>query len=190
MRRGHIFLIIFSTVVLSFLTNPVNKSNAFVKKNTVPDISEFAETEDAAPVIIDEYKNDGEEGNDEPYKLNWRLLEQISYSEKVTSKHPEPILYPTVNATLKKLKGKVVELNGFVIPIDNNMYALSKNIMASCFFCGMAGPETISGIKFKGKTPRLKTDQRITVRGTFRFNETNPDDWIYHVEDAIIISGK
>lgn len=125
---------------------------------------------------------------DEPYTLNWKLLSDIEYSEIKDSIYPEGIMYPKVNTKLKTLLGREVVLKGYVIPIDEESYAISKNQMASCFFCGAAGPESISGINFKdGNTQRLKTDKFITVKGIFRYNETNPDDWIYNIDGVVVI---
>ena len=76
----------------------------------------------------------------------------------------------------------------FIVPIDNKSYSLSKNVFAACFFCGKSGPETIAGIKFKGTTPKLKTDTYVTLKGTFRYNETDVEDWIYHIENAEIVA--
>ena len=80
-------------------------------------------------------------------------------------------------------------MTGFVIPIDNTNYALSKNVFASCFFCGKAGPETIMGIKFRNQKTKLKTDQYVTLEGTLRLNDADVEDWIYHIEDAVIVKG-
>jgi len=76
------------------------------------------------------------------------------------------------------------------VPIDSKNYALSKNVFASCFFCGKSGPETIAGLKFKGKLPKLKTDTYLTIKGTFKVNETDVDNWIYNIENAEIVSNK
>ncbi|MFY7810640.1 MAG: hypothetical protein ACOVQ2_02805 [Flavobacterium sp.] len=122
-----------------------------------------------------------------PDTINWKLLGVINYKKKPHKDFPEGVLFPKVNATLKMLKGKKVILTGFIVPIDNTSYALSKTVFASCFFCGKAGPETIAGLKFKGKTPKLKTDTYATIEGTFRYNETDVDDWIYHLDDAVIV---
>jgi len=45
------------------------------------------------------------------------------------------------------------------------------------------------GIKFRGGNPKLRTDQYVTLEGTFRYNDANVDDWIYHIEDAVIVKG-
>ncbi len=120
--------------------------------------------------------------------LSWKLLGQIKYIKKASPDYPEGVMYPVVNSTLKTKQGKPIVMSGFIIPIDNKSYALSKNVFASCFFCGQAGPETIMGIKFKNAGTKLKTDQYVTLSGTFRYNDANVDDWIYHIENAVVVS--
>lgn len=124
----------------------------------------------------------------DPEELTWNLLGQIKFVSKKDPRYGE-ISFPVVNTKLKGLKGQKIRMTGFIVPIDNKTYALSKNVFASCFFCGQAGPETIMGIVFKGETPKLKTDQYVTLEGNFRYNENDVDDWIYHIENAVIIKG-
>ena len=121
--------------------------------------------------------------------LNWKLLGMIKFIKKPDKEYGE-VMYPQVSPLLKQKAGKQIAISGFIIPIDNTTYALSKNVFASCFFCGQAGPETIMGIKFKGQTPKLKTDQYVTLVGTFRINENDVEDWIYHIDNAVIVKGK
>jgi hypothetical protein len=121
--------------------------------------------------------------------LTWKLLAQIKYLKKPSKDYPEGVMYPVVNPTLKAKNKKAITMSGFIIPIDNKNYALSKNVFASCFFCGQAGPETIMGIKFKNPGIKLKTDQYVTLQGTFRYNDSDVDDWIYHIENAVITKG-
>ena len=121
--------------------------------------------------------------------LTWKLLGRIDYKKKPSKEYPEGVMYPIINSTLKAKNKKEIVMTGFIIPIDNKTYALSKNVFASCFFCGQAGPETIMGIKFKDPSTRLKTDQYVTLKGTFRYNDSDVNDWIYHIENAIIVDG-
>lgn len=125
----------------------------------------------------------------EPDTLSWKLLGVIKFIKKPDKDYPEGVMFPIVNSTLKEKNKKKIVMSGFIIPIDNVSFALSKNVFASCFFCGQAGPETIMGIKFKGATPKLKTDQYVTMEGTFRYNDSDVNDWIYHIENAVIIKG-
>jgi len=122
-------------------------------------------------------------------EVTWKLLGQIDFIKKKNPHYGE-VMYPMVNGTLKALQGKKIKASGFIVPIDSKSYALSKNVFAQCFFCGNAGPETIMGIKFKGSTPRLKTDTYVTMEGTFRYNADDIDDWIYHIENAVITHQK
>ncbi|MFA5556379.1 MAG: hypothetical protein WCY06_02730 [Flavobacteriaceae bacterium] len=124
-----------------------------------------------------------------PETITWSLLGKIKYENREHKDYPDGVMYPLVNEELKAKKGKKISISGFIIPIDNENYALSKNVFAQCFFCGQAGPETIMGIKFKDLKKRLKTDQYVTLEGTFRYNETDVEDWIYHIENAIITKG-
>jgi len=39
-------------------------------------------------------------------------------------------------------------------------------------------------------TPKLKTDQYVTLVGTFRINENDVEDWIYHIDNAEIVKGR
>lgn len=121
--------------------------------------------------------------------LTWKLLAQIKYLKKPSKDYPEGVMYPVINPTLKTKNKKPITMSGFIIPIDNKNYALSKNVFASCFFCGQAGPETIMGIKFKNPATKLKTDQYVTIQGNFRYNDADVDDWIYHIDNAVITKG-
>jgi uncharacterized membrane protein YcgQ (UPF0703/DUF1980 family) len=121
--------------------------------------------------------------------LTWKLLGEIKYLKKKHASYGE-VDFPIINSKLKKLAKKTIVMSGFIVPIDNKNYALSKNVFASCFFCGKSGPETIMGIKFKGATPKLKTDTYLTIKGTFRPNEDDVEDWIYNCDNAEIVEGK
>ena len=119
--------------------------------------------------------------------LTWKMLGDIKYTRKKHATYGE-VEFPQVNMKLKTMQKKTVYMSGFIVPIDNKSYALSKNVFAACFFCGKSGPENIAGIKFKGTTPKLKTDTYVTLKGTFRYNETDVEDWIYHIENAEIVA--
>jgi hypothetical protein len=121
--------------------------------------------------------------------ITWKMLGVIKFVKKPHPEYKEGVMFPVINASVKAKGKKRVLLSGFIIPVDPTTFALSKNVFASCFFCGQAGPETITGIKFRGKTPKLKTDQYVTLEGVFRYNDTDVDDWIYHIEDAVIVKG-
>lgn len=173
-----VFFLVSDATFLSERNLTIKEADAPVaqKASFLPEIKAFSEFESKSFVAID--------------TLNWKLLGAIKFVKKPSKDYPDGVMFPIVNSTLKAKNKKRIAMSGFIVPIDNTTYALSKNVFAACFFCGQAGPETIMGIKFKGSTPKLKTDQYVTLEGNFRINESDVEDWIYHIEDAVIVKGK
>ncbi|WP_417887065.1 hypothetical protein [Zunongwangia sp.] len=136
---------------------------------------------------VSETANKASEISGDTVKLSWQLLANIDYVEEKTEDYPGGVLNPIINFQLKNLKNHYIEISGYVVPMDENSYALSSNVMSACFFCGMAGPESVMGIQFKNDTPLLKTDQYISLVGIFSYNDTNPEDWIYHIKDGKLL---
>jgi hypothetical protein len=119
-------------------------------------------------------------------KINWVTLRDVKFTKKFNKEYELDFLYPTFGSNLLKLQGKIVEIKGYVIPVNQNVFVLSAKPMASCFFCGGSGPESILQLNFATKN-RFKTDQIITVKGKFRLNPDNVDDLNYILDDASLI---
>lgn len=118
--------------------------------------------------------------------LDWSDLEKGIFWKKSTSKLNYPgFLEADFSTKLSDLEGKEVSLIGFMIILDGSqsVYMLSKNPMASCFFCGNGGPETISEIAFSEK-PDFRMDDLITVTGILRLNRNDPLRCYYLIEQA------
>ncbi|WP_120714336.1 DUF3299 domain-containing protein [Ulvibacterium marinum] len=92
---------------------------------------------------------------------------------------------------MKALEGKKVVITGYLLVLDSqqSIYLLSKNPMASCFFCGNGGPETVLDLKFVEK-PSFVMDELLSVEGILYLNENNPNACYYRIEDADAISFK
>lgn len=120
---------------------------------------------------------------DQPIGLTWQVLGNLSNSLRVMANYNQVIK--------ESFHGKKVQISGYIIPVDSKSYVLSKNMYSHCFFCSTsAGIETILGIQFKGKTPRLKTDTYVTLTGTFFYNDKNKDDWTFSVHNATFTTKK
>lgn len=111
-------------------------------------------------------------------EITWEQLANISRSLKMMGNFD--------NVIRESLHGKKIKMSGYIIPADTKSYVLSKNVFSHCFFCSTAGIETIMGIRFKGKLPRLKTDAYVTLEGTFFYNDKNKDDWPFSIHNAVI----
>lgn len=86
------------------------------------------------------------------------------------------------------MEGKEVEIRGYMIPVNpnENIYVLSAQPMAACFFCGGSGPESIIQLKLKNHK-RFATDKIWTVRGTLRLNEDNIEELNYILQGTEFI---
>ena len=110
-----------------------------------------------------------------------------SYNEKLGME----VSMPVFSDTLKVLDGKLVEVEGFYIPVDetgdDKIVILSAFPFAQCFFCGKAGVESIIDILSPTKLPVLKVDTKIKFKGRLKLNRDNFDYLIYVLEEAEMI---
>ena len=126
---------------------------------------------------------------EEPTKITWETLRDVTFKKKWSAEESMFILYPTFGPKVAGLQGKDVVLTGYMIPVDvdANMYVLSANPYSSCFFCGQAGPESVVQVKFKKTTKRFNTDDRITVKGTLKLNADDINELNYILSNADLV---
>ena len=98
-------------------------------------------------------------------------------------------LYPTFGQSVKQLEGKEVKIKGYLIPVDEeqNIYVISAQPMAMCFFCGGAGPESIMELQLKNKKQRFKTDEVRTIKGKLALNPTDIEHLNYILKNAEVV---
>ncbi|MCK0155839.1 hypothetical protein MWU65_01525 [Cellulophaga sp. F20128] len=94
-------------------------------------------------------------------------------------------LTPTYTKQMIALEGKEISIIGYFLILEGekDTYMLSNNPMASCFFCGNGGPETIIELYFDAK-PTFLMDDLISVKGKLKLNRDNPDHTYYTIEQA------
>jgi len=57
--------------------------------------------------------------------------------------------------------------------------------MASCFFCGGSGPETVAELRLHPKSiRRYATDEILSFKGTLMLNEKNSESLNYVILNA------
>lgn len=126
-----------------------------------------------------------------PTKM-WELFASTHFEEKLNRSMGMHFYYPRFTTNLLAFQGKIIELEGFYIPLDlenSRTMVLSKYPMAECFFCGGSGPESIALVHLK--TPpgrRLKMDQIVRVKGTLKLNATNVKEMTFIISNAEFIS--
>jgi len=128
--------------------------------------------------------------NTQPIQLNWMVLQRVN-TRPVSIEGIDGLLpLPVFSEKIKGYGGKMVDIDGYVIPLDKTgkTLVLSANSMAECFFCGKAGPATVMTIKLKKPDKKYKTDQLATFRGRLRLNDTDPKELFYILEDGFEIN--
>lgn len=97
--------------------------------------------------------------------ITWEDLKDVKFSRKFIKEEDMYFLFPTFGEKVKRLNGCEVQIKGYMIPVDpeGRIYVLSARPMASCFFCGAAGPETIIQLNLKTKK---KVQNRCRVDGS------------------------
>lgn len=133
-------------------------------------------------------------GQGESSDDNWKLmLNDVKVRYTWSVKHGAYITRARFGENVQKLDGKEVTLKGFFLAADltGNLFVLSANPMATCFFCGVAGIESVVELEphpddlrlFK----RLRTDNYIEVRGKLELNPDNFERLIYIMKDVRLV---
>ncbi len=127
--------------------------------------------------------------------LTWEQLSKISFENKLVDSLQQTIPFPIFNDTLRSMEATLVQLSGFIIPIEeigeNDLLVLSANPYASCFFCGKAGVESVVEIHLKDQNNKAyQMDRRISFTGKLKLNNTDPNYLPYILEEAVEVAEK
>lgn len=117
---------------------------------------------------------------------NWQTLATIDY-EKSQDEYGE-IYIPKFSPEIKSLEGKEIELAGYIIPFEGmfkpEQLIISSLPIASCFFCGGAGPESVAEVYLD--EPVKYTAKKVKVKGTLSLNNKDVDNLMYIVKEATL----
>lgn len=119
--------------------------------------------------------------------ITWDQLTDVKFSKKYAPEFGIELLEASFGPSLKALDGKQVIIKGYIIPLDplGTQYVISRNPMASCFFCGGSGPETVAELRLHPKSiRRYATDEILTFKGTLMLNENNAESLNYVILNA------
>ncbi|MEM9001279.1 MAG: hypothetical protein AAGB24_13525 [Bacteroidota bacterium] len=118
-------------------------------------------------------------------ELTWEDFADARFEPEYNEKYEVYFLMPKFGEKIKAYQGKQIKITGYFLDISGSgeVFLVSQNPMASCFFCGAAGPETIVEVDFKAKPP-FRTDQIVTVTGILELNAKDVDHCNYILKDA------
>jgi hypothetical protein len=125
---------------------------------------------------------------EDPQKITWEILKDVTFKKKWYEKESIFMLYPTFGPNIKKIENKTVLIKGYMVPVDpeSNQYVLSAYPYSMCFFCGGAGPESVMGLKLK-KNRKFKTDEIHVFKGTLELNANDIYELNYILTDAEVM---
>jgi len=130
--------------------------------------------------------------SDALFHINWDTLADVTFTSEYVEEYDANFFVPSFSQQVKSLEGKKVVLQGYMLPIapEENLFILSKNTYASCFFCGVGGPETIVEIQFQPGHPQFEMDQVVKVKGILSLNKNDVEHCNYILTEAEVYGGK
>ncbi len=127
-------------------------------------------------------------------ELTWKALSKMKFNEVYSEDAEAYVPYPIFHPSIKALDGKLIQIKGYVIPIeeteDESILVLSAYAYKNCFFCGGAGPETVMDIQLRKKQRGFKIDQTTTFRGRLKLNDEDLYYLNYIMEDAVPVRAR
>ena len=114
----------------------------------------------------------------------WKALASVSY--EVSEDDYGELYVPKFSEKAESLEGTTVTVPGYIIPFDGlfkpEHLIVSSLPLASCFFCGSGGPETVMEIFLE--EPVEYTAALVAFKGTLKLNDTDFEQLMYILEDA------
>ena len=79
-------------------------------------------------------------------------------------------------------------LSGYFLPYSklDSVIIISRYPNASCFYCGLAGIESVAMVEVSESDQQYRIDQRLIVKGKLALNSTNTKKLAFVIEDALI----
>lgn len=119
----------------------------------------------------------------------WKSLAKITFEKQYDEMLGFKVDIPVFSEQVKDLEGEVVEIKGYIIPVEG--YKNHKEFIFSafpynmCFFCGGAGPETV--MEVYAAEPIKYIAEPIIIRGKLELNDSDINRLIYGLKDATFV---
>ena len=116
----------------------------------------------------------------------WKTLSKITFKKEYDETMGFKVDVPVFSEAVKELDGKVIEVKGYIIPVEG--YKSHKEFVFSaypynmCFFCGGAGPETV--MEVYAVEPIKYTSEPIVIKGRLELNDSDVNRLIYSLNEV------
>lgn len=127
----------------------------------------------------------------------WEDLLTLKFNIRFDESVDDVIFEPKISKRVQKYEGQIIEVEGFIIPHeiaadamanideDGQQFMFSAFPLASCFFCGGAGAESVMAAF--PKEPLQYTERKIKIRGRLEFNTTDFLKLPYQLKDVVLV---
>ncbi|WP_339814845.1 hypothetical protein [uncultured Imperialibacter sp.] len=116
----------------------------------------------------------------------WKVFEGVRFESKYIDEEKASFYVPQFGDELLRMEGKKYIVKGYYLPIDlsSSGIVLSRYPMATCFFCGEAGPESVMMVFPSNKLEGLKMDDELTFEGTLELDADDVYQLSFILKDA------
>jgi len=116
----------------------------------------------------------------------WKVFEGVRFESKYIDEEKASFYIPQFGDELLQMEGKKYVVKGYYLPIDlsSDGLVLSRYPMATCFFCGEAGPESVMMVFPSKKLEGLRMDDELTFEGTLELNADDVYQLSFILKDA------
>jgi hypothetical protein len=127
----------------------------------------------------------------------WEDLLQLKFKISFDEEVDDVTFKPKFTELIRSYEGQMIEVEGFIIPhniaadamgdVDDqgDKFMFSAFPLASCFFCGGAGSESV--MEAFPKAPINYTTKKITVRGRLKLNDKDLLKLPYILEEVTLV---
>ena len=127
----------------------------------------------------------------------WKDLLELKFSIKYDEEVDDVIFKPKFTSKIKAYENITIEIEGFIIPYeiaanamgdiddDGQKFMFSAFPLASCFFCGEAGAESV--MEVSPKEPIEYNTKKIKIKGRLELNENDYLKLPYLINDVVLI---
>ena len=121
--------------------------------------------------------------------IDWIKLRDVYYKSEYREDVDGYYQTPYFGKSVEELDNKEVRITGFMLTLspDEDIYVLSQNPYADCFFCGYGGPETAIELILKPGHENFLMDELVTVTGRLQLIYDDITSGVYRLNDATAI---
>lgn len=121
----------------------------------------------------------------------WKTLANLLIEKEFDEMTGMEVYKPTFFPNVLDLEGTEIVVEGYIIPLTGQKaqahFMFSAYPVNMCFFCGKAGPESAMQVFMKDAKKVAYTEDRITLKGTFKINRNIQEQMFYNLENAEVL---